>query len=344
MNGSFSNRSRFPSTAIALWLLLLCLSPVICLADDGATDSPESTPSVVLDINLHGVVGLLENSRLLSQMLVDAIDDDRIQTLEDGIAKANEIIGMDVRSDVGIFRMLVGPDVTLDNLKDMQVRGIPLSAALTTTRAGNLQGLLLMSPNYSSTEDGENTLHKIDLDGSGSIFIRFVEANARFLTVAAFDESDLSTLAQTVADDDSMSFLNNDNRLVRIEIGVSAMSTLKQKIPNDSAPPVQLARNITKDITGLVISVERQGEGLSLTATSTLTSDKKAQQQAQAIRGAIALAQLVLGEETDEEIRFLLSILDKARVDLTNNQVTLGLEVDSLESLFYVGGFGPDNQ
>ncbi len=240
---------------------------------------------------------------------------------ENLLVKVRETLGFDPLTEIRTATIAVS------DLEDIKPRSMSAVVQLGKT-TGNLEGLLLALPGYSSREEGKYTLHSagedeneratgaIHVDNSGNNWLVVSPSEDRVMSLLgslsgkAMDESDLQ-IETSLAD------------------GMFASVTLL-KIPTkefDGEP----FENIVKSLRTATIAVAEREDSLSLTVDVDTISETRAKQLLQLVQGASAAVSLMfdsIDELKDEDLRAAATgALDSLHVEQDGTKVHVGFDI-----------------
>lgn len=200
--------------------------------------------------------------------------------------------------------------------------------------AGNIEGLLLAIPGYSSSTHGELTIHSVDHgDGKAGHAAVYTDGDGNHSLLVGANRDALEGMLDSLAadyDDDSaddagipVTTKPDGGAIVAID-----MFQLPKEIMDEEGPPA----NIAKIVRALSARVSESGDKLNITALVIAETDKQAEQLEQMVNGLRAMVDLAVnshGEDQDEDLVAVQKYLSDTKVAREGTTVTLDLSVPS---------------
>lgn len=260
-------------------------------------------------------VGQFRDTRLGSKLLklTQKMAQEEIGSDDDVMQQIEEALGFNPLEEIQTLTIIgtsfEDPEETLHVLLQM---------GKTT---GNLEGMMLTLPNYSSDEQGGHTIHSAG-DGDVRAFATIHQArDGNHVILASSNRSDLMDLLDSVKSGERSS---GRGRKIRNAIpdGIFAQVQIlefpEEVLEHD--PPGNIARMV-KDVS---VTLGEEGEDYAAHVVLTTDTEKRADQILQLAQGLKALVGLFEEEiGDDEEARMALSLLEKVSVERDGTTVTL---------------------
>lgn len=320
-------------------LTLLCLNVFFLHLFVGQIEQAQAeeqeSKTIQVALNIGAIVEFAEDNKEVAKMLQAAIreisDGSQIENLDDAIKAANEVVGMDIRTDAHSLNLHLGSGLSLSGNFSLDVA--PISVVLHTAKQGNLQGLLLMSPTYSSKESNGKTIHVMNVDDQQNVYIQFFKSGSGVFTVASLDADRLEAVGKEVSSRQISPSDYNDDELFRATVGKDTFKEVSEELIGENSPPANILRNLMSDMKELELVISREGNGIQIDLASSVNSKDKAEQQYQAILGGKAIAKMFLeSEKSHKKTDQLVEILNTLEVTLDDNNVNVRLKVPSMNA------------
>ncbi len=174
---------------------------------------------------------------------------------------------------------------------------------------GNLEGLMLALPNYTSEEEGDRTIHSFREGDMSAQAVIHTSQDGNKTILAATNRADVLDLLQSL-DASTATFRKRKTISWVVPEGTFAQIQLLQ-FPEELMDHDQ-AGNIARLIKDAAITVGEQGGDLAASLILTTSDEKKAEQIQQLVTGLRAMVGLFKDEiGDDQDAQMALSIAEK---------------------------------
>jgi hypothetical protein len=199
--------------------------------------------------------------------------------------------------------------------------------------AGNIEGLMLAIPGYSSGEHGELTIHSVDHgNGRGGHAAMYVDGDGNHSLLVAADRGALEGMLDAMGEDsspgDSTHAISTESD--GGELAMLDLYQLPDELMAEEGPPA----NVAKIVRSLSARVSESGDNLNVVASVIAETDKQAEQLEQMINGLRAMVELAVtahGEDHDEDLISVHKYLSDVKVAREGTAVTLNVSVPSAD-------------
>jgi hypothetical protein len=199
--------------------------------------------------------------------------------------------------------------------------------------AGNIEGLMLAIPGYSSGEHGELTIHSVDHgNGRGGHAAMYVDDDGNHSLLVAADRGALEGMLDAMGEDsspgDSKHAISTESD--GGELAMLDLYQLPEELMAEEGPPA----NVAKIVRSLSARVSESGDDLNVVASVVAGTDKQAEQLEQMINGLRAMVELAVtahGEDKDEDLIAVHKYLAAAKISREGTAVNVNLSVPSAD-------------
>ena len=315
--------------------LLLVSSQVMAQTPDGSSGGEPAPLSVPWTVAMN--VKRFAESRLGEQLLALAEKEVRRefqQELEGGDldamrSKIAELLGFDPLEGVTNVYACGGKSLQFNN-EDKFLEGLATNSVVTITLAGttgNLEGLALATPGYQSEQYHGATIHSgqlPDIPPTVYMAVHKPDGDGANSVVFSFDEKLVkSVLDNLIGRDDETNAADASNpqreNAVSGEYFRASMKIDEEAIRRIGIPEQQSA--VFKMFRRLYVSVGEEGGSVFVQLELEIINEQRAEQIQQLLQGLLALVELPIEIDDEEEFLMLREALKDIEVTRSGSQI-----------------------
>jgi hypothetical protein len=210
------------------------------------------------------------------------------------LAKVTETLGFDPLTEVRTITLAV------NNLEDINPDTASVVVQLGKT-TGNIEGLMLALPGYSSHETNGHTVHQVSEGGKAACGVIHKDAKGdHWIVISPSEDRVMSLLGSLAADSNHSNRTESATMTVDTSLprGVFARVTLVE-LPEGIIEDDEPFANVVKSLRRATVSIAEGDDVLTTTISVTTESEKRAEQIRQLVQGVSAAASLMI-ESVDE--------------------------------------------
>jgi hypothetical protein len=260
--------------AFSLPVCLFSYAPPALIAQD-------KSPDVTVQVD----VGQLQASKLGSQL----IDFAKSQAQQEMGSNLN---WKDVEQSLGFdpFKEIESVHVATSIESPDKTAVVSVNFKSTT---GNLEGLMLATPNYETSKHNQSTIHSTDLDGKRIFAVIVANPGGGKSVHLSLDQSNLKSLLDSQGKQSlSSSDTSNSGKIVQVHV-----ADFPEEVLGDGPHT-----NVVKLLKSLDVSAGESGDDFQIDLRLSVVDEEKAEQIrqiAQGLVGALSLASSMDSEDTE---------------------------------------------
>ncbi len=283
----------------------LLLTSIACLAPSRL--SAQDTAGLVVDIDAKALVA----SGLIDRVL--RMHDDRdISEIKQLAETYKEVMGIDVFKDIQRIRFEAS-QLDFAAIEDDPARVLAESVLqVRLTQPGNLEGLLLAAPDYSSEEASGHRIHSCRIPDIGRLHVVFIpDSNKAVDVIGGFNVEAIKKRLGDGARRNSPSDRSGDAEVIaRIDLAASETKRIRDpwlaELDDEDDPAAAIVRNVLSVLGDISVRLEKAGAEMRIVAQVGVTDKARVEQLRQLAKGGMALMSILAQEHGDRGARDML--------------------------------------
>lgn len=306
------------TSLFAATMLALTLAPPIS-AEEGETITVPAESKFFVHININAFRKTDIGGRLFEMAKREALQELSEKDGDENFEKMKEALGFDP------FTELDAITVVGANFKKPEDSLHVIFRLKKTT--GNLEGLMVSLPDYSSSEYGDHVIHSAS-DGEDEQAFGAIHSDRKGVKriVAARSADRVKGLLDMLdgkknRDSKAVKLSKSDGQFVHVEL---------LDIPRDEIGEGPQA-NVAKMIEGISLKIGNDGDDVSISLTLKTKEERQAKQLKQMVQGLTAMLQLVQDDDGDDDLRQAKEFLERMVIKRDGNEIRIRLSVPESE-------------
>ncbi len=200
-----------------------------------------------------------------------------------------------------------------DDIEDIKEDVLVVVQMKSTT--GNLEGLVLGAPNYSSTEYKGQTVHRAVLGEGKQVSATILDKPSKRIILST--NQDRLEAFIDAADDSESSQLASEEGDAFLQV---VLNELPEKMLEEG-PPANVAKLVQK----ISFSAREENDGMTLKLSLGMHDEKQAEQVRQMVEGLRAMADLFKNEIEDEHAQHAAELIKTLEIEKNDESVSTSI-------------------